>query len=181
MLTGTTHEKLLIGTCLYKGNVLRIVSSDDHITNIKKKTSTTGWSMNKQGGIMSTKRETSSSDSRGKSLKPTTRIFVWCHKENNEDNKPLPLGTRYLGGGRLYTSSWSLPLRKAFFTSSWEMDPTQIEATIKRVRTVVMWATWAKVSSWHCWCFINRTSKLIRLPRYCRKTMVASKRHNDLY
>jgi hypothetical protein len=96
---------------------------------------------------MSTQRETSSSDSRGKSLKPTTRIFVWGQKENNEDDKPLPSGTRYLGGGLLYTFSWSLPLKKAFFTSSREMDLAQIEAIIKRVQTVVMWATWEKVSS----------------------------------
>jgi hypothetical protein len=32
-----------------------------------------------------------------------------------------------------------------------------------------------------CQCFINRTSKLIRLPRYSRKTMVAFKRYEDLY
>jgi hypothetical protein len=33
----------------------------------------------------------------------------------------------------------------------------------------------------NCWCFVNRTSKFIRSPRCSRKTMVASKRHEDLY
>ena len=32
-----------------------------------------------------------------------------------------------------------------------------------------------------CQCFVNRTSKLIQFPHCSRKTMVASKRHNDLY
>jgi hypothetical protein len=32
-----------------------------------------------------------------------------------------------------------------------------------------------------CQCFINRTSKFIRLSRCSRKTMVASKSHEDLY
>ena len=33
----------------------------------------------------------------------------------------------------------------------------------------------------YCRCFINRTSKFIRLPRCSRKTMVAYNRHEDLY
>ena len=33
----------------------------------------------------------------------------------------------------------------------------------------------------YCRYFINRTSKFIRLPRCSRKTMVACKRHDDLY
>ena len=32
-----------------------------------------------------------------------------------------------------------------------------------------------------CRCFVNRTSKFIRLPYCSRKMMVASKRHEDLY
>jgi hypothetical protein len=32
-----------------------------------------------------------------------------------------------------------------------------------------------------CRCFVNQTSKLIRLPCCSRKMMVASKRHEDLY
>ena len=32
-----------------------------------------------------------------------------------------------------------------------------------------------------CRCFVNRTSKLIRLPRFSRQTMVASNRYEDLY
>ena len=37
------------------------------------------------------------------------------------------------------------------------------------------------ILEWRCQCFVNRTSKLIRLPRCSRKTMVASKRCEDLY
>ena len=32
-----------------------------------------------------------------------------------------------------------------------------------------------------CQCFVNRTSKFIRLPHCSRKTMVASKRHENLF
>ena len=33
------HEKLLTETCLHKCNILRIITSDEHIINIKKKKS----------------------------------------------------------------------------------------------------------------------------------------------
>ena len=32
-----------------------------------------------------------------------------------------------------------------------------------------------------CRCFVNQTTKFIRMPCYSRKTMVASKRHKELY
>jgi hypothetical protein len=35
------HEKLLTDVCLDKGNILRIITSDNHIINIKKKKSAT--------------------------------------------------------------------------------------------------------------------------------------------
>ena len=34
---------------------------------------------------------------------------------------------------------------------------------------------------YNCRCFVNQTSKLIQLPCYSRKTMVASNIHEDLY
>ena len=56
--------------------------------------------------------------------------------------------------------------------------------------TTVTLADGSTTSFWHdvwegedsmCQCFINQTSKFIRLPRCSRKMMVASKRHEDLY
>src|SRR6185503_21184819 len=68
---------MLTKTCLHKGNVLRIISCDDHVINIKKeKSTTTRGSVNKERRIMSTGRKASSSDHRGKTLKPSTRSLL---------------------------------------------------------------------------------------------------------
>jgi len=72
--TKIRHEKLLTQTSLNKGDILRVVTSDDHVINIeKKKSATTRRTVNKQSRIMSTGGETSSSDYRSKALKPGTR------------------------------------------------------------------------------------------------------------
>jgi hypothetical protein len=39
--TKIVHVELLTKTCLHKGNILKIITSDDHIINIKKKKSVT--------------------------------------------------------------------------------------------------------------------------------------------
>ena len=50
------HKKLLTKTSLYKGNILRVVASDDHVINIeKKKSPTTRRRVNKQRGNMITR------------------------------------------------------------------------------------------------------------------------------
>jgi hypothetical protein len=68
------HKKLITKTGLNKGNILRIITSDDHIVNIEeKKSASTRRSVNKQRRIMSTRGETSSGHHRGKSLKPGVR------------------------------------------------------------------------------------------------------------
>src|SRR3954471_22470227 len=60
--TKIRHEKLLTQTSLNKGDILRVVTSDDHVINIEKKSATTRRTVNKQGRIMSTGGETNSSD-----------------------------------------------------------------------------------------------------------------------
>jgi hypothetical protein len=72
--TKISHKKLVTKTCLNKGNILRIITSDDHIVNIEEKKSTsTRRNMKKQRRIMSARGEASSSHHRGEALKPGTR------------------------------------------------------------------------------------------------------------
>jgi hypothetical protein len=61
-------------TGLNKGNILRIITSDDHIVNIeKKKSASTRRNINKQRMIVSARGEASSSHHRGEALKPGAR------------------------------------------------------------------------------------------------------------
>ncbi|XP_048556699.1 uncharacterized protein LOC125537428 [Triticum urartu] len=72
--TKIRHTKLLTKTCLDKGNVLRVITSDDHVINIEKEQSpTTRRRVNKQRGIMITGQETSGSHHRGETLEPGAR------------------------------------------------------------------------------------------------------------
>jgi hypothetical protein len=72
--TKISHKELLAKTGLNKGNILRIISSDDHIINIEEeKGPSSRRSVNKQRRIMSTGGETGSCHDRGKTLKPDAR------------------------------------------------------------------------------------------------------------
>jgi hypothetical protein len=72
--TKIRHEKLLTETCLNKGNVLRVITSDDHVINIEKQQGPTPRrGVDKQCWIMSTGREASGNNHRGETLKPGTR------------------------------------------------------------------------------------------------------------
>jgi hypothetical protein len=72
--TKISHEKLITKMSLNKGNILRIITSNNHIINIEKeKSASTRRSVNEQRWIMSTRRETSSSHHRDKALKPGMR------------------------------------------------------------------------------------------------------------
>jgi hypothetical protein len=72
--TKICHKKMLTKMGLNKGNVLRVIASDDHVVNIEeKKSPPTRRSVKKQQGIMSTRRKTSSSHHRGEALKPGAR------------------------------------------------------------------------------------------------------------
>src|SRR3954471_4391220 len=53
--TKISHKKLITKTSLNKGDILRIITSNDHIINIKKKKSASTRSVNKQRWIMSTR------------------------------------------------------------------------------------------------------------------------------
>jgi hypothetical protein len=75
--TQIRHQKLLTETLLHKGNVLRIVTRDDHVINIKKKKSaTTRRSVDKKSRIVVTRLEASIDDNRGKTLKPSPRSLL---------------------------------------------------------------------------------------------------------
>jgi hypothetical protein len=72
--TKISHKKLVTKTGLNKGNILRIITSDDHIVNIEeKKSASTRRNVKKQRRIMSARGEASSSHHRGKTLKPGAR------------------------------------------------------------------------------------------------------------
>jgi hypothetical protein len=72
--TKISHEELLAKMGLNKGNILRIIASDDHIINIEEeKDPSSRRSVNKQRGIMSARGETGSCHDRGKALKPGAR------------------------------------------------------------------------------------------------------------
>jgi hypothetical protein len=75
--TKIRHKKLITKMSLNKGNVLRVITSDDHVIHVKKeKSSTMRWHMNKESWIMSASRKASSCDHRGKTLKPSPRSLL---------------------------------------------------------------------------------------------------------
>jgi hypothetical protein len=72
--TEISHKKLVTKTGLNKGNILRIITSDDYIVNIEeKKSASTSRNVKKQCRIMSARGEASSSHHRDKTLKPGAR------------------------------------------------------------------------------------------------------------
>ncbi|KAK1683412.1 hypothetical protein QYE76_044260 [Lolium multiflorum] len=89
--TKISHKKLITKTSLDEGNILRIITSNDHIINIKKKKSTsTRRSVNEKCWIMKTRRETTSSHHRGKALKPGTRgLFETIERTSKTTNRPI--------------------------------------------------------------------------------------------
>jgi hypothetical protein len=73
-MTKINHKKLVTKTCLNKGNILRVITSDNHVVNIEeKKSASTRRNVNKQRRIMSARGETNNSHHRGKTLKPGAR------------------------------------------------------------------------------------------------------------
>jgi hypothetical protein len=72
--TKISHKKLVTKMGLNKGNLLKIITSDDHIVNIEdKKSASMRRNVNKQRRIMSSRGKTSSSHHRDETLKPGTR------------------------------------------------------------------------------------------------------------
>jgi hypothetical protein len=75
--TKIRHKKLITKTSLNKSNVLRVITSDDHVIHIKKeKSPTTRWHVDKRIWIMSTGGKINSHDHRGKTLKPSVRSLL---------------------------------------------------------------------------------------------------------
>jgi hypothetical protein len=75
--TNIRHKKLITKMSLNKDNILRVITSDDHIIHVKKKKSPTmRWHVDKESQIMSAARKTSSCDHRGKTLKPSLRSLL---------------------------------------------------------------------------------------------------------
>jgi hypothetical protein len=71
------HKKLITKMSLNKGNVLRVITSNDHVIHVKKENSpTTRWHVNKESQIMSASGKASSCDHRGKTLKPSPRSLL---------------------------------------------------------------------------------------------------------
>jgi hypothetical protein len=70
--TKIRHKKLITKMSLNKGNVLRVITSDDHVVHVKEEKSlTTRRHMDKKSRIMSAGGKNSSSNHRGKTLKPS--------------------------------------------------------------------------------------------------------------
>jgi hypothetical protein len=62
---------------LNKGNVLKVITSDDHVVHIKKeKSPTMRRHVNKESRIMSVGRKISRCDHRGKTLKSSPRSLL---------------------------------------------------------------------------------------------------------
>src|SRR3954463_4916009 len=89
--TKISHKIPITKTSLNKGDILRIITSNDHIINIeKKKSAAMRRSVNKQRCIMSTRGETSSSHYRSKTLKPDMRgLFEAIKRTSKTTNHPL--------------------------------------------------------------------------------------------
>src|SRR3954469_10966529 len=88
--TKISHKKLITKTSLNKGDMLRIITRNDHIINIEKKSASTRRSVNKQRWIMSTRGETSNSHYIRKALKPGTRgLFEAIKRTSKTTNHPL--------------------------------------------------------------------------------------------
>jgi hypothetical protein len=75
--TKIIHKKLITKMTLDKSNILRVITSDDHVIHVKKERSpTTRWHVDKESRIMSAGGKTSNCDHRGKMLKPSPRSLL---------------------------------------------------------------------------------------------------------
>jgi hypothetical protein len=61
---------------LNKGNILRVITNNDHVIHVKEKSPTVRWHVNEESRIMSASGKTSCRDHKGKTLKPSPRSLV---------------------------------------------------------------------------------------------------------
>jgi hypothetical protein len=95
------HKKLITKTSLDKNNILRVITSDDHVVHVKKeKGPTTRWHVDKKSRIMSAGGKTSSCGHRGKTLKPSPRSLLKAIKGATKMTNHA-LRAEYPGGGRM--------------------------------------------------------------------------------
>jgi hypothetical protein len=93
-----SHKKLLMKAGLNKANVLRVITSDNHVIDIEKEKSLpTGRGVNQQSVISIAGRETNNSHHREKALKPGARGLFHPYREHQR-RQTMPLGTEYTGG-----------------------------------------------------------------------------------
>jgi hypothetical protein len=79
--TKIRHKKLITKMSLNKGNILRVITSDDLVIHVKKKKGpTTRWHVDKESWIMSAGRKASSYDHISKMLKPSLRSLLKAKK-----------------------------------------------------------------------------------------------------
>jgi hypothetical protein len=106
---------------------LRVITCDEHVISIEKKSATTRRGVNKESRVrvMVTGLEANISYNRGEALKLSPRSLFETIKRTTQ---PANHATR--GGGCMYTSQ-SSPWRKAFLTYSLEMDHWRTEATTR--------------------------------------------------
>jgi hypothetical protein len=80
--TKIRHKKLFNKMCLHKGYIPRIIPYNNHVININNENiPTTRWCVHKQNDIMNIGRETSISDHRSETLKPSLRSLLEAIKE----------------------------------------------------------------------------------------------------
>jgi hypothetical protein len=144
--TKIRHKKLITKTNLNKGNVLRVITSDDHVIHIKKeKSPTTRWHVDKKRRIISTGGKTSSSDHRGKTLKPSARSLLKAIKGATKVTNHT-LRDRILGWWAHVNILTQLTIKKNILHIKLRDGPL-LNTTARRVWIVVIWAIGAKVSS----------------------------------
>jgi hypothetical protein len=135
--TKVRHKKLITKMSLNKGNVLKIITSDDHIVHVKEKSPTTRWHMDKESRIMSASEKTSSYDHSGKTLEPSPRSLLKAIKgATNVTN--YTLRDRIHRWWTHVNVLTQLTIKKGILHISWEMDHARTEATTRRAWIVVI-------------------------------------------
>jgi hypothetical protein len=75
-VTKIRHKKLITKTSLNKDNIFRVITSNDHVVHVEKKSSTTRWHVDKESRIMSADEKNDSCYHRGKTLKSSLRSML---------------------------------------------------------------------------------------------------------
>jgi hypothetical protein len=74
--TKIRHKKMITKMSLNKGNILRVITSDDRVIHVKEKSPTTRWHVNEESWIVNASGKTNNCDHRGKALKSSPRSLL---------------------------------------------------------------------------------------------------------